>query len=515
MLTSILLVEGEESLAPTLLAMLQDEGYAVERAATTPEALARIGGARFDGLLLDVPVGEADALAVFKRLKQISPDAVGIVLTGSRSLADAVDSMRAGADDFLLKPLDASELKASLARAFQRRLQVRARNAELAQVSDLLAEAQHLAQLGSWDWDFGRDRMIWSDELYRIFGVSPQDFTPTFAAFLERVHPDDRDRVRAVMRAARDDGKPFDFEHRIVRPDGATRILHGRGKVIVDDAGHGVRLLKTAQDITEQTQAEAGRRRLTQVQTARARAEERVAQLEELDRLKEDFLMTVSHDLKSPLTSIRGNAQLMVRHLRTPTPSLEKVTRALAVIDRQAAAMARLLDDLLDAARIQGGVLDLRTARCALAESLDNVLARLNPGERERVDVRLPDAPLIGAWEQKRIEQVLANLVGNALKYSPDGERVSISVEQASSEIQVAIRDRGMGIAPEELDQLFERFHRTPQAHASSLPGTGLGLYICRGIVEAHGGRIWAESPGEGQGAIFQFTLPLAPPESK
>jgi signal transduction histidine kinase len=141
------------------------------------------------------------------------------------------------------------------------------------------------------------------------------------------------------------------------------------------------------------------------------------------------------------------------------------------------------------------------------------VLARLNPEERARVDVALPDAPLAGEWEQQRVEQVLANLVGNALKYSPESERVSVTVERRAREIQVAVGDRGMGIPPEELPRLFGRFYRTPQALASGLSGTGLGLYISRGIVVAHGGRIWAESPGEGRGATFRFTLPVAPPE--
>ena len=103
--------------------------------------------------------------------------------------------------------------------------------------------------------------------------------------------------------------------------------------------------------------------------------------------------------------------------------------------------------------------------------------------------------------------------MGNALKYSPEDERVRVAVERRTGEIEVAVSDRGIGIPPEELPRLFERFHRTPQALASGLSGTGLGLYICRGIIGAHGGRIWAASPGEGQGATFRFTLPVAPLE--
>jgi signal transduction histidine kinase len=245
----------------------------------------------------------------------------------------------------------------------------------------------------------------------------------------------------------------------------------------------------------------------------RRAAQERVTVLEELDRIKGEFIATASHDLKSPLTSIRGYAQLLLRRLRTPEPDLEQIAKGLDVIDRQGDAMARLLDDLLDAARIQAGAFEPRAAPCDLGACLETVLARLNPDERGRLEVRLPDAPVAGNWEQRRIEQVLANLVGNALKYSPDSEPVSVVVERGLDEIEVAVNDRGMGIPPRELSRLFQRFHRTPQARASGLTGTGLGLYISRGIVEGHRGRIWAASAGEGQGATFRFVLPIGPPE--
>jgi signal transduction histidine kinase len=242
-------------------------------------------------------------------------------------------------------------------------------------------------------------------------------------------------------------------------------------------------------------------------------AEQRVGALEDLNRLKEEFIATASHDLKGPLTSIRGYTQLLLRRTRAAAPDLEQVVSGLAVIEAQTAAMTRLLDHLLDASRIQAGVLELRTAPCELGECLSSVLARLSPQERERIDIDLPDAPLAGEWEKDRIEQVLANLIGNALKYSADTAHVTVAVERRAREVELAVADRGMGIPPEELPRLFERFHRTPEARASGLPGTGLGLYICWGIVVAHGGRIWAESAGSGQGANFHVILPIERPE--
>jgi signal transduction histidine kinase len=150
----------------------------------------------------------------------------------------------------------------------------------------------------------------------------------------------------------------------------------------------------------------------------------------------------------------------------------------------------------------------VRTGPCDLGECLAAVLARLGSAGRDRVDAILVAQPLAGDWDGQKIERVLANLLGNALKYSPPSERIRVEAERRGGEILVAVSDNGMGVVAAELSRLFERFHRTPRAQASGLAGTGLGLFICRGIVEAHGGRIWAESPGDGQGTTFRFTLP-------
>ncbi len=253
-------------------------------------------------------------------------------------------------------------------------------------------------------------------------------------------------------------------------------------------------------------------RRVTEERDALQRlAAAHAAAVEDLGSLREGFIATASHELKSPLTSIAAYAQILILNVRNPAPDVERVLEGLSVIHAQAVAMARLLDDLLDVSRMQDGVLELRTAPCDLRTCLDTVLASLSPPERDRADVVLADTPLTGYWESGRVEQVLANLIGNALKYSPVGERVSVVAEQCSEEIAVAVQDRGMGIPSTELPRLFDRFYRAPQAHVSAVPGAGLGLSISLGIVVAHGGRLWAESAGEGRGATFRFTLPNGP----
>ncbi len=236
------------------------------------------------------------------------------------------------------------------------------------------------------------------------------------------------------------------------------------------------------------------------------------AALVTLNRVKEDFIATASHDLKSPLTAILGYAQYAERLLTGPAPDLARLANAVAIIRSQAVAMTRLLNDLLDVARIQTGAFVPMRAPCDLGISLTSVLDRLAPVARARVRVRLASDSLVGEWDCPRVEQVIANLVDNALKYSPENASVSIAIERHVNRVEVEVSDHGVGIPTNELGHLFERYYRTPQAIESGLEGSGLGLYLSAGIIAAHGGRLWAESPGEGAGSTFRFILPYPVP---
>lgn len=239
------------------------------------------------------------------------------------------------------------------------------------------------------------------------------------------------------------------------------------------------------------------------------------ADRESLSRHTDEVIAIASHDIKTPLSSILGYSQYAAQLLSMPVPDLQKVEHTLAVIRRHGVKMTELLDDLIDTSRIQLAALEVRPARCGLDMILTDVLLLLAPDESERVDVSMPAGPAIGEWDQKRLEQVLANLIGNALKYSPEDSRVTVVVTCLEAGIEVAVSDRGMGIPQNDLVRVFDRFHRTAQARASDRPGVGLGLYISRGIVAAHGGTLCAESPGENLGATFRFTLPDRPPSER
>lgn len=224
---------------------------------------------------------------------------------------------------------------------------------------------------------------------------------------------------------------------------------------------------------------------------------------EDAVRLKEDFISAAAHDLKTPLTALFGRAQLLQRRLRQGVmPDPEVGDRIVADIKR----LAALADELLDASRIGQGRLEVRPEPADLGD----LVRDLHAGRADWARVRLrTDGPLRGSFDRALIEQVVDNLVGNALKYSEADTLVTLSLLRDNGLAHLTVSDEGIGIPPAELEIVFERFRRGSNVAERHYAGIGLGLFICRGIVEGHGGRLWAES-GAGRGTIMHVTLPLA-----
>lgn len=229
-----------------------------------------------------------------------------------------------------------------------------------------------------------------------------------------------------------------------------------------------------------------------------------IAERRALEQLQRAFLAMVTHELRNPLTVIAGFGQILKQRGEFNQQAIE------TILD-QSRRMERLVDDLLEASRVEIGQLHLQRGWVDLvAEAHACVEQAQYQTEAHTIRIDAPDRPLTGWWDRARLGQILANLITNAVKYSPDGGDVLVTVRDLGAEAQVSVRDRGRGIAPDRLPHLFERFFRADSfAAARSL---GLGLYIARGIVESHGGRIWAASDGVGMGSTFTFTLPYADP---
>ena len=333
--------------------------------------------------------------------------------------------------------------------------------------------------------------------------------------------PRSRDERNARWQTRWGDGTPIAPGTGPVSRALAGEVMTGVGMTVRHAAGHDVQLSVSGAPLRISHGGPAGA-----VIVCRD-----VTELRRLEQVRRDFLSVASHELKTPLTSLGGYAQLFQRHLARMGTADERSARYLAAIATQTQRMTELVETLLDVSRIETGHLRLRREDFDLAALVREVVEELSDlSDRHTIGVAGDPPPIVGHWDRHRVEQVLVNLLSNAVRYSPDGGPVVVTVGQlecggagpgrdTGTDAQepagcacVSVRDRGIGLTAEQLPLLFERFH---QAHAGDARdpltrGMGLGLYIAREIVEQHGGRIWAESPGPGQGATFTFTLPLS-----
>lgn len=237
-------------------------------------------------------------------------------------------------------------------------------------------------------------------------------------------------------------------------------------------------------------------------QLARANAD-----LQKLDQMRSEFVSLVSHQLRAPLTNMHG----AVEHIEANCGTMNLTcTRMLSILNQQTDRLERLVRDVLSAARIESGDLVLQPEPMSVLPIVQQVVEQARARTHHR-PFRLPTKPglPLAFADRDRVAEVLANLLDNADKYSPPGTQVIIEARADQTEVTLSVRDLGPGIPPGEIDRLFEKFHRADSSDSQAAYGYGLGLYVCRRLVEAHGGRIWAENHPQG-GAHFSFTLPIA-----
>jgi len=239
------------------------------------------------------------------------------------------------------------------------------------------------------------------------------------------------------------------------------------------------------------------------------RLEEALEQEQERSRVKDDFVAVVAHELRTPLTSIQGYVKTLLR--LEHELSEEQRRSFLEASDRQSDRLRRMIDQLLAVARLESHVEPLTLSICSLSEVTEQVVDELRTSAQGRsFDLRFPARlPLVHS-DEARVHRVLSNLIGNALKYSPEGTRVSIRAEERDRGVLLHVEDEGRGIPPEARDRIFDRFYQVDSSDTLSVSGTGLGLYICRQTTDALGGELWLERTGPG-GTVFAFWLPERP----
>lgn len=360
----------------------------------------------------------------------------------------------------------------------------------LQESEERLKEAQQIARIGNWNWDIVNNKLIWSDEIYRIFGLAPQEFDATYEAFMNSVHPDDRDLVNKSVNEAVSENKPYSIDHRVVLPDGTERIVHEQAAVTFDETGKPVRMAGIVQDITDRKMTEDLIKRQAQ-ELARSNAE------------LQKFAYVASHDLQEPLRTISSFTQLLARRYKDKLDS--DADEFISFIVDGAKRMQRLINDLLAYSRV--GTAGKAFEAADFEALLGNVLANLNEaiGEGNAVVTHDPLPTIIA--DPTQMEQLFQNLISNAIKFrGEEPPKVHISAEKRDSECLFSVKDNGIGIAPDYFDRIFIIFQRLHGKDDYS--GTGIGLAVCKKIVERHGGRIWVESE-KGKGSTFYFTIPV------
>jgi signal transduction histidine kinase/integral membrane sensor domain MASE1 len=334
-----------------------------------------------------------------------------------------------------------------------------------------LSEAQSVAHIGSWSWDIASDTVTWSDELFRIYGLAPGSVKISYDTFLSTVDPADRARVDETVRRSFASGEPFVFDHRIVRLEGTQRWLHARGRVVMGPQGP-VRMVGTGQDVTEQRRAtEAGRA----------------------------FLANAAHELRTPLTSIMGLIDLIAAVGRAVNQPL--LDEYCDMLRKQGVRARRLISGLLDVSRMEQGLLEINMQRVPVLEAVRRSADAVTQAAERPLHVDVPDGLAVQA-DPLRLEEALVNLLQNA--YVHGGPCVGVAAVAAGDEVHLEVWDDGGGVPADLLPNLFEPFARGLEAR--NVEGSGLGLTIVRGLLQAQGGRAWYE-PRQPRGARFLISL--------
>jgi PAS domain S-box-containing protein len=545
----VLIVDDEPRNLDTLEVVLASSGCSLVRAHSADEALLAMLRHEFAAMIFDIRMPRIGGIELANLVKQRrrTQDVPIIFLTAhSTEDADILRGYDVGAVDYLSKPVNARILCSkvsvfidlyrktrALARVneeLQREVVARQKaQKELERVNvelevrvaertaaltvahrgvkeneERLRMAMEAAEIAAWEWDLPSGRMTWSTEPETLFGFPAGSFGED-RRVLSSVHPEDRERVQAAVEAATSAGSAYECEYRIIRPDGVIVWISERGRVITSEDGpdhaETVKIVGVSRDMSAQRRAEQARE-LSLVNERRARDE-----AERQSRLKDEFLATLSHELRTPMNAILGWLSMLAKGDVVRDPD-----QAMTVIQRNAQLQAKLIEDLLEmnkltsgTARLERGPLDVGAAVNATIESLKPTADAKGVRLAAVCDANLPRISADG----RRVQQILWNLIHNAVKFTRAGGSVEVAATRDGECVRIVVTDTGQGIPAEFLPYIFDRFRQADPSTTRGTWGLGLGLSIAKHLTELHGGSIEATSPGPEQGSTFIVQLPF------
>ncbi len=370
-----------------------------------------------------------------------------------------------------------------------------------------LRESQHLVELaqaaghvGFFNHQFSADAVTWTSGLARLFGMDLWEFESGWDEWLEHIDVQDRDNVRRSVQTARKHGHDHvTFEFRVKHRDGTEHWLSGRGVLVYDGAQQPLHMIGVVVDVTQQKSVERERAEFV--------AREHIARVEAetANRAKDEFLAMLGHELRNPLGAISAASEVLNR----VASDHDAAIRARLIITRQTRHLARLMDDLLDVARVIAGKITLSRHPLNMGQAAQRLLSTLEVSgllKNHTIEVKLEDV-----WvnaDGTRLEQIVNNLLTNALKYTPEGGSVAVSVRAEGADAVLEVRDSGVGMAMSLQARVFDLFVQGERSLDRRQGGLGIGLTLVRRLSELHGGSVSAASDGPGQGSVFTVRLP-------
>jgi PAS domain S-box-containing protein len=500
--TRILNVDDNEPALYAKSRILRRAGFEVTEAHDGETALRLVRESEPQLVLLDVRLPDISGLEVCRRIKGDPATRRIPVLHISATHVTETDQqsgVQSGADIYLVEPIAPEEL-ITVVRTL---LRLRQTEAGLFASEERLRLATETAGFGTCDIDLRTGNAVFSPAMHDILGVPGAGGLASQSAWTNRIHPDDVEATLAAFEHAQRSDGVFRHEHRILRAiDGDERWIAATGRFHADETGRHTRFIGVMLDVTERKRADAQRNELLARESAAREAAEDAA------RLKDQFLATLSHELRTPMSAVLGWLHLLRSGRLTP----EQRTQALETIERNARLQNQLINDLLDVSRIITGRLRLERDRVYPSVIVDAAIDGVRPQAESRgirIHATLPSEAGAVFGDPMRLQQVLSNLLVNAIKFSPDGAAVDVTMRHAGDRVEIAVGDEGEGIAPEVLPFIFERFRQADGSITRRHGGMGLGLAIARHILDMHGGQVTAKSAGVGHGATFTVTLPL------
>ena len=486
--TLILNVDDNDGARYAKTRILQSAGFSVVEASNGTDALAIVKRDEIALVLLDVKLPDINGIEVCRRIKADPDSALVLVLQTSAALtgrADKIRGLEGGADNYLAAPIEADELIANvnaLLRMRQTQSALRDSEERFRQLTDNIEDV-------FWMFSVPARALEYVSPAYAtIWGRGVDSLEREPGSWLDAVHQDDRAYVEALWNALQDTPH-YDAEFRVSMPDGSVRWVRDRLFPVRDARDEVYRVARVTSDISRRREMEA--------------------LLRAADSNKNEFLATLAHELRNPLSPIRNAAALLGA---SGAGALERQARAREVITRQVDHLAHLVDDLLDVARISEGKIALRHEEVELKGVISQAIETAGPlihAREHALDVVEPAQQVWVAGDPVRLAQSMGNLLHNAAKFTPKGGRIRVEVTLDEGTVRIAVQDNGIGIADDNLSRIFGMFTQAAVPPDRAPEGLGIGLSLVSRLLEMHGGRLSAASPGIGLGSTFTVELPV------